>query len=80
VNIEALKQMLAHLLQALVEYPQEIVITPIEGEKSVVFEVQVNTEDTGKVIGKKGRTINALRTLLRSTPLNAGKKVMMELV
>ncbi len=71
---------LEKLVKALVEYPDEVVITPIEGDGTVVFEVQVNPEDSGKVIGKKGRTINALRTIIRSSANTGTKKVIMELV
>ncbi|MDN5279876.1 MAG: uncharacterized protein PWR01_3841 [Clostridiales bacterium] len=72
--------MLEKLVKALVEHPDEVVVTPIEGDSTVVFEVQVNQEDTGKVIGKKGRTINALRTIIRSSANTGAKKVIMELV
>lgn len=71
---------LEKLVKALVEYPDEVVITPIEGDGTVVFEVQVNPEDSGKIIGKKGRTINALRTIIRSSANTGTKKVIMELV
>jgi predicted RNA-binding protein YlqC (UPF0109 family) len=71
---------LEQLVKALVEHPDEVVVTPIEGEGTVVFEVQVNPEDTGKIIGKKGRTINALRTIIRSSANTGTKKVIMELV
>ena len=72
--------MLEKLLKALVEYPEDVVVKPIEGEGTVVFEVQVNPEDSGKIIGKKGRTINALRTILKSSAETGTKKVIMELV
>ena len=72
--------MLEHLLKVLVEHPDEVIVTPIEGEGTVVFEVQVNPEDSGKIIGKKGRTINALRTILKSSAETGTKKLIMELV
>jgi hypothetical protein len=74
------KNMLEHLLKVLVEHPDEVIVTPIEGEGTIVFEVQVNQEDSGKIIGKKGRTINALRTILKSSAETGTKKVIMELV
>ena len=72
--------MLENLIKALVEFPDEVAISPIEGDGTVVFEVQLHPEDTGKVIGKKGRTINALRTIIRSSADTGAKKVIMELV
>ncbi|MBQ2593456.1 MAG: KH domain-containing protein [Candidatus Riflebacteria bacterium] len=71
---------LEKLVKALVEHPEEVVVTPIEGEGTIVFEVQVNPEDAGKIIGKKGKTINALRTIIRSSANTGTKKVIMELV
>ncbi|MBF0545835.1 MAG: KH domain-containing protein [Candidatus Riflebacteria bacterium] len=72
--------MITTTVKALVEHPDEVVVKPIEGEGTVVFEVQVHPEDAGKVIGKKGRTINALRTIIRASTGLGNKKVMMELV
>lgn len=74
------QNILEQLIKALVEHPDEVVITPIEGEGTIVFEVQVNPEDSGKIIGKKGKTINALRTIIRSSADTGTKKVIMELV
>ncbi|MFZ2957341.1 MAG: KH domain-containing protein [Candidatus Ozemobacteraceae bacterium] len=72
--------MITTVVKALVEHPDEVVVKPIEGDGTIVFEVQVNPEDAGKVIGKKGRTINALRTVIRANASLGTKKVMMELV
>ncbi|MGM0598708.1 MAG: KH domain-containing protein [Candidatus Rifleibacteriota bacterium] len=76
----AVQSMLEKLIKALVEHPDEVVVSPIEGDSTIVFEVQVHSDDTGKVIGKKGRTINALRTIIRSSANTGAKKVIMELV
>ncbi|HEY9069572.1 MAG TPA: KH domain-containing protein [Candidatus Ozemobacteraceae bacterium] len=74
-------QELIHVLVcALVEHPDEVHVRPIEGDGTVVYEVQVHPEDNGKVIGKKGRTINSLRTILRAASLPGEKRIMMELV
>lgn len=80
VSIEITQKMVEGLVKALVENPDEVVIKPIEGDSTIVLEVQVNQQDTGKVIGKKGRTINALRTIVRAATSHHEKKVMMELV
>ncbi|MBF0409215.1 MAG: KH domain-containing protein [Candidatus Riflebacteria bacterium] len=75
-----MKDLITSTVQALVEHPSEVDVKAIEGDGTVVFEVQVHPEDAGKVIGKKGRTINAIRTIIRSTAALGKKKVMMELV
>lgn len=78
--LESVQDMVLCLVKALVEHPEEVRVKPIEGDNTIVFEVQVHPEDTGKVIGKKGRTINSLRTIVRSSTLLGNKKIMMELV
>ena len=80
MSIETTRKMVEGLVKALVENPDEVVIKPIEGDNTVVLEIQVNPEDTGKVIGKKGRTINALRTIARAATGDSDKKVLMELI
>ncbi|HNV68242.1 MAG TPA: KH domain-containing protein [Candidatus Ozemobacteraceae bacterium] len=80
MELDSIQQIVLNIVQTLVQYPDQVNIKPIEGESTIVFEVQVHPEDAGKVIGKKGRTINALRTILRASTLLEGKKVMMELV
>jgi len=80
LELDSIQQIVLNIVQTLVQYPDQVNIKPIEGESTIVFEVQVHPEDAGKVIGKKGRTINALRTILRASTLLEGKKVMMELV
>ena len=80
MSLEAMQDMVVTLIKTLVEHPEEVRVKPIEGDSTVVFEVQVHPEDAGKVIGKKGRTINSLRTIVRSSMSLGNKKVMMELV
>ncbi|MBF0499955.1 MAG: KH domain-containing protein [Candidatus Riflebacteria bacterium] len=77
---ETLRALISTVVKAIVEHPDEVMVKPIEGEGTIVFEVQVNPDDAGKVIGKKGRTINALRTVIRANTALGNKKVMMELV
>jgi len=52
----------------------------VDGERVVVFEVRLNPTDVGKVIGKSGRTITAIRTLLTSAAAKHGKRVMLEII
>ena len=78
--VDSVQEMICRVLKALVEHPDEVQVRPIEGENTIVFEVQVNSEDAGKVIGRKGRTINSLRTIIRAVSSLGNKKVMMELV
>jgi len=79
VSLETMEGILLTVVKALVEHSDDVKVKPIEGDNTVVFEVKVHPDDVGKVIGKKGRTINALRTIIRASTLVGSKKIMMEL-
>jgi uncharacterized protein len=74
------KELLEYLVKALVDNPNDVSIREIEGEKALVFEIKVAESDAGKVIGKHGRIINAIRTIVRSAAVKEGKKVSVELI
>lgn len=59
-----LKGLVEHITRSLVNYPDEVVVTETRGEKTSVLEVRLNPEDLGRVIGRDGRTANAIRTVL----------------
>jgi len=59
-----MKGLIAYLAKALVDKPEEVMVTEIEGEQTSVIELRVAKENLGKVIGKKGRTARAMRTIL----------------
>ncbi|MBA4358200.1 MAG: RNA-binding protein, partial [Desulfovibrio sp.] len=59
-----LRDMIEYIAKSLVDNPDEVKVTEIEGEQTVVLELKVAKEDLGKVIGKQGRTARAMRTLL----------------
>ena len=59
-----MKDLIAYIVKALVDKPEEVVVTEIEGQQTSVIEVKVAKEDIGKIIGKQGRTARAIRTIL----------------
>jgi len=75
-----MKEFLIEIVQALVDNPEEVQINQIEGTQTVVLELKVATSDLGKVIGKHGRTANALRHLLYAASGKSGKRYMLEIV
>ncbi len=75
-----MKDLLETIVKALVDNPSEVSVSEIQGEKSTILELKVNEGDVGKVIGKQGRIINALRTILRSAAVKEGKIVQLELL
>ena len=75
-----MKELLETIVQALVDHPEEVSVREVTGEKSTILELKVFEDDIGKVIGKQGRIINALRTILRSAAVKDGKIVQLELL
>jgi predicted RNA-binding protein YlqC (UPF0109 family) len=68
------------VVKALVDHPEEVDVREVDGERVVVFELRLNQTDIGKVIGKSGRTITAIRTLLTSAAAKQGKRAMLEII
>ncbi|MBW2662378.1 MAG: KH domain-containing protein [Deltaproteobacteria bacterium] len=75
-----MKDLLIKIVKALVDDPEQVQITEIEGSQTTVLELRVAKSDMGKVIGKKGRTVNAIRTVLSAASGGAGKRYVLELV
>ncbi len=59
-----LKELIEFMARALVDNPEKVKVSEIEGEQTSVIELRVAKEDLGKVIGKQGRTARAMRTIL----------------
>jgi predicted RNA-binding protein YlqC (UPF0109 family) len=75
-----MKDLIAYLAKALVDKPEEVVVTEIKGEQSSVIELRVAKEDFGKVIGKHGRTARALRTILGAASAKMKKRSFLEIL
>ena len=75
-----MKEFLFRITQALVDNPEQVQINAIEGSQTTVLELRVAESDLGKVIGKQGRTANAIRVLLNGASGKAGKRYMLEIV
>ena len=69
-----------YVVKELVDFPEQVDIREVDGDRAFVFEVRLNPGDIGKVIGKSGRTITAIRTLLTSATQKNGKRVMLEII
>jgi len=74
-----MKNLLVQIVKALVDNPEQVQINAIEGSQTTVLELRVAESDMGKVIGKHGRTANAIRTLLSAASGKAGKRYMLEI-
>ncbi|MCS7245935.1 MAG: KH domain-containing protein [candidate division WOR-3 bacterium] len=74
------RDLLEQLVKSIVDKPENVEIKEIPGEKVVIYEVKVDREDLGKIIGKQGRTAKAIRTILAAISLKRGKKVVVEII
>ena len=75
-----MKELLEIIIRNLVSNKQDISVNEIEGEKSIVFEVKVDNNDMGKIIGKEGRVAKAIRTVLKAVAAKEGKRVTIEFI
>lgn len=69
-----MKDFVEFIVKKLVDHPDEVRVSQIDSEKTVIMELQVKEGDLGKVIGKKGRTAKAIRTLLTAAAAKQGQK------
>jgi predicted RNA-binding protein YlqC (UPF0109 family) len=75
-----MKELIEYIAAKLVDDPEHVEVRDIEGERTTVLELRVHPEDIGKVIGRQGRTAQALRTLLSAAATRANKKVVLEIL
>ncbi len=75
-----MKELIEYIARSLVDNPDEVSITQVDGEKSIILELRVAPEDMGKVIGKQGRIAKAIRTVIKAAAAKEGKRVVVEIV
>ena len=75
-----MEQLLTYLARALVDQPDQVGLRVSEVDGARLFELKVAPEDVGKVIGRDGRTVNALRTLVNAAAQKHGQKVRVEIL
>ena len=75
-----MKDLVEYLAKALVDKPEEVVVTELEGAQTSVIELRVAKEDLGKIIGRQGRTASALRTILGAASKKMKKRSILEIL
>ena len=75
-----MKALIELIAKALVDNPDQVSVTEVEGEKTTKFELRVAQTDLGKVIGKDGRTARSMRTILNAAGTKAGKRCVLEIL
>ena len=75
-----MKDLINNIARALVDHPEEVSVTEVEGNQTSVLELKVAKEDLGKVIGKRGRTARAMRTILGAASAKLTKRTGLEII
>ena len=75
-----MKEMLEALVKSLVDFPDKVEINEVNGEKFTTLELRVDPSDMGKIIGRQGRIIKAVRTLMKAYATKENKKLSVEIV
>jgi predicted RNA-binding protein YlqC (UPF0109 family) len=75
-----MKDLIADIVKALVDQPEQVTVTEIETGNTVILELSVAKSDMGKVIGKRGRHADAIRTILSAAAGKAKKRYVLEIV
>ncbi|MCI5934390.1 MAG: KH domain-containing protein [Lachnospiraceae bacterium] len=75
-----MKDLVEVIAKALVDYPDEVVVTETETDKSIVLELHVAQADMGKVIGKQGRIAKAIRSVVKAAASKSEKKVIVDIM
>ena len=76
-----MKDLIEFLARALVDHPDDVSVESFEEDDgTVVYEVRVAEDDVGKVIGRSGRTVNALRAVVRAAAMREGRRVLVDVV
>lgn len=75
-----MKQLIEELVKTLVDHPEQVLVQEVSGQQSVVYEIKVDPSDIGKVIGKQGKTANAIRSLVRAAAAKNGKNAVINII
>ena len=75
-----MKELIEKIAKALVDSPDEVNVNEIEGEQSTMIELRVSPSDLGKVIGRQGRTANAIRVILGVAGMTVGRRINLEII
>lgn len=75
-----MKELITYIAKALVDAPDDVEVTEVEGAQTSVIELRVAKEDLGKVIGKQGRTARAMRTILSAASTKLRKRSVLEII
>ena len=78
--MDKLKELVIHIAQSLVDFPEQVQVKEVAGEQTAVLELKVAQEDLGKIIGKQGKTAKAIRTILGAAAAKLRKRAVLEIL
>ena len=79
-SVDSMKDLIEFIAKALVDRPEDVKVSEVEGERTSVIELSVAKEDLGKVIGKQGKTARAIRTILSAASTKIRKRSVLEII
>ena len=71
---------LEYVVKGLVAHPEAVTVTPVAREGTTIYELRLDPQDVGKIIGRQGQTINAIRSLLLAGSARQGLRCTLEIV
>jgi predicted RNA-binding protein YlqC (UPF0109 family) len=77
---KSMKTLVEYIVRSLVDHPDQILIAERSGRNTTIIELAVAKDDIGKVIGKEGRTINAIRLIVNAAGASKKKRVVLEVM
>ena len=75
-----MKELIEYVAKLLVDHPDLVKVTEVEGERISIIELSVAEEDMGKIIGKQGKTASAIRTILNAASMKQKKRAILEII
>ncbi|AIY85105.1 KH domain-containing RNA-binding protein [Clostridium baratii] len=75
-----MKELVEIIAKSLVDKPEDVSVTEVPKEDSIILELRVNPDDMGKVIGKQGRIAKAIRTVVKAAAIKEEKRVVVEII
>ena len=75
-----MKELIEYIAKSLVDQPDAVKVTEVESERTSVIELSVANEDMGMIIGKQGRTVTAMRTLLNAASTKQKNRTILEII
>jgi predicted RNA-binding protein YlqC (UPF0109 family) len=75
-----MKDLIKYIAQALVDHPEAVEVSEVEGKQTSVIELKVAKDDIGKIIGKQGHNVRAMRTILSAASAKIKKRSVLEII